>query len=487
MTALRELLADFGFRVDARQLARADGLLETVIGNVERFGQSLLTGAAVYGVARFVRSQVELGSELHDTAIATGLSATELVEWRHAAGLSGVDAEQLTAALARTAQGAARGNPAIRRLGVATRTASGEMRSAGDIFEDVGGAIMNIADETERGAVAQEIWGRSGRRILPVFADGAEGVRTLREEVRRLYGGDLESLAAQADELGDVQDRLGLIWDAMSTRIALALFPALLSVAEVAIDVSNGFADLLRHSQLAQATLVTLGAIAVAVAIATVGAWGPPLVSFLLIATGLAFVAAMFGVVVVAVEDLIVMLQGGQSVLGEFLDELFGAGTAATVAQTVNDAWRAVLQTFGEVADAAHEMWSLITSDSPTVADGELRATSRGLDPATAVGGDELARREAIRRAYQGEHQDQAALRQLFGRGGQSVSAPVPASTSVTTTRSIGAIYVDGATDPVETARVIRAHLDDDDDATIDSAARDLLPTSASLGLRGGR
>lgn len=476
---LRELLAQFGFEFDTRAAAQATQSISGVIGAARSLGQTLLAGAVVQGIASFVNGMIETGSELADASAQMGISATELTEWRYASHLAGVDAGELNMALARTALAAQRNSPIFRQLGISTRDSSGNLRRASDIFEDAGVALGGLSNETQRTAFATQLFGRSGRALIPLFREGRNGVRELRAEVRRLYGTDLDRLAEQADAAGDAQDRLSEVWSALRTRLSLYVLPVLTSVLETLVDWGVSFAEATRGSNILQGALAVLGAIAVGAALATIGIWGPPVVMFGLLAAAVAFV-------ILAVDDLITTFQGGRSVIRTFLDELFGIGTTSEVIDSLRRGWdswmssiRETVQELGRLRDA----WRELTGQTETTRDsrvgtasGEARSSRRGFDASTALTATQDRERQAERR----EAERIGSLPAVFGAREGAVVAPRPSSVSVRRDVNVAAIHVSGAGDPVAVGREVRRQIEAASADDIDQTAADLAPATGS-------
>lgn len=465
-TALRELVAEFGFDFDEAAANEAMQSIAGVVGVARDMGRAFLAGAVVQGITNFVQSMITTGDELDKASQQLGLSATELTEWRHAAGLAGADANTLGAAMARTADAAQRNIPVFRQLGVRTRDAQGQLRPLSELFEDAGVALSEVENETRRAALAQQLWGEQGRRLLPMFAAGREGIAGMREEVRRLYGTDLDRLAEQSAAASDAQARLNMVFDAMHTRLALFLLPSITDGLARLIEWGSSALEAARRSSILEAGIGVLAVVAVAAALATIGAWGPPLLMF-------ALVAAAVGVVVLVVEDLITMFRGGRSVIGEFLDELFGVGTAAAVVATLTEAWEGLTLAVSDAVNAVSRFLGL----DPITASGDQRATTRGFDQGTGVSAASDARRAAVAGAFRGEHRDPAELVRLFGPA--SVSAQRPSTVSVQRTTSVGAIHVSGVGDPDAVARRLGRAVEDAAAADADFSASELVPAGA--------
>jgi hypothetical protein len=90
--------------------------------------------------------------------------------------------------------------------------------------------------------------------------------------------------------------------------------------------------EITKHSEIGKGVLVALGAVLTAAAVMAIVAWWPVLAPILAV---LAAVAAL----ALAVDDFIVFMRGGDSVLGDFFDEILGPGGAEKAQQAIKDFW----------------------------------------------------------------------------------------------------------------------------------------------------
>lgn len=456
MTTARELLAIAGFEFDKSFERDATASVANVVGAVQSLAQAFAGAAIVQAGARFVQNMIDVGSELADSSAQMGVSATELTEWRFAAQLAGVDAGELSNALARVSVLARSGGGGVfRRLGVETRGAGGELRRASDILEDTGLAIGALGNETERTAIATQVFGRAGRALIPLFRGTRGSIRELRAEVRQLYGTDLDRLAEVADEAGDNQDRLNLVFDALRTRLALSVLPAVTATIARYVELGGAFVELVRHSRLLEAGLAVVGAVAVGAALATIGAWGPPVLVFAAVAAAIAFV-------VLLVDDLLVLFDGGHSVIGAFVDELFGIGTAAEVVEYLRDAFAGVVQ---YVQDAAAAVRAFVASPSIAALQDLLR-TLYGQGGSPALAGLETPTGSPA----------EEFLRRYHEEGPTAIAAEGAGPTTIDASRTVGTIVINGSGTPEATGREVRRVLASDSAGGVESAALDLVP-----------
>lgn len=451
MGPLRELLAEFGFEFDTASALAAASSIEEVVSAASAFGAELLTGGVVAAAAYWVTTMAEVGAELDDVSQRLQMSATEVTEWHHAAQLSGVAASELDRAILATARAAATGGAALRAIGVETRDAGGQARTTGQIFESTIDALASMSDEGDRAAAAQRIFGRNASALAPLLRQGADGIHDLRAEVRRLYGTDLERLAELGAEVGDEQDRLNLVWDAMRTRLAVLLLPALSSVLEAFLSVGTVVNDLIRGSSILEVVAGALGVALAAAAISTIGVWGPAAATF-------GVVALAIGAVLLVVEDVVTMFRGSRSVIGDFIDELFGIGSARAVVDYFTEGWANLTRHLTETRDILQDLFN----------GGLLRQGAEIL---------EYLSTPQIQRA-DGSVRDATAEETAAIRADPTVTGGLR-PVSVQTTRQVGQIIVQGATDPQETARRVQETFERGTAADADITGADLVPEGA--------
>lgn len=336
---LRELLARFGIDFDSKGLESGTAKLEQAIGSVKQLGAVLAGSAVAVGVTAFVGQMVEMGSELDLASQRIGLSARELLGWRHAAALAGVEAENMDetmATLAERARDASTGSQELqaifRRLGVTLKGPDGQLRNINDLMLETSAAIGGLDNETEKVAITLTLLGDEARKLLPMFNRGAGGINAMRNEVEGLVGSSFEEFLNQTKEAKANMARWNLAMLGVKTTIAVEILPRVTALLRGAIDLIRGFKALSERTRIVKVGLAAVGLAAAAVGVAMLIAFAKPL-----IIVGL--IAAAIGIVVLVVDDLIAMFTGGRSVIAGFLDEMFGIGTAKTVVETLTRLW----------------------------------------------------------------------------------------------------------------------------------------------------
>lgn len=210
---LRELFAKVGLDVDAQSFAKGALAVEAV-----KFGLTKLVDTAAAVVRQFadnVRETVEYTGKLDDQQQALGVTAERLQELEYAALQNGLAQEELghglvrlTASMKAAAGGAESQATAFRKAGVAVKNADGTLRGSADVLEDLAGRFAAMPDGADKTALALELLGKSGSRMVPLLNRGGEGLRELSREAREL-GLVISNDAVKAGaDLGDEIDRL---------------------------------------------------------------------------------------------------------------------------------------------------------------------------------------------------------------------------------------------------------------------------------------
>jgi lambda family phage tail tape measure protein len=121
-------------------------------------------------------------ADLGEQAEQIGLTTDQLQAYRLAAAQAGIEAEQMDAAMMRLARSMGSANDGndeaiarFEKLGVKVLDANGNLRKAADVMPEVARGLLGISSETERSATMQELFGRSGARLITVLEQLAEG------------------------------------------------------------------------------------------------------------------------------------------------------------------------------------------------------------------------------------------------------------------------------------------------------------------------
>lgn len=350
MGALREILARFDVDVDpGKKLPAADSAISKLTASLRNVG-AMVTGAAIVGgIRNFVGGLADTADQIIDTSAQLGISTQEYQRWALAAKLSGAEASDLATAIkilqknsAEAAANGAKTGGAFADLGVKLRNADGSARSTGDVMRDVGVAIAKLPEPAQRTSKALEVFGKAGTKLLPMFAQGEEGIAALLAELDKLGGGFSKEALEKMGELGDMTDRYNASLDALKGRIAISILPTFTKVIETAGQMAGAFSQSANASNRVKAAVVLLGAAGAAAGVSMLTPWLP-------------FIALMAGAYLV-IDDLLTALDGGDAVITRVIDSLFGEGTGEGIFALA----REDLEELGREMDKQPGLWAKV-------------------------------------------------------------------------------------------------------------------------------
>ena len=194
-----------------------------------------------------------------------GMSSETLSELSYAATLSGTSIERVEDSFKGLTQKIVE---AVNKGGDADALFSSIGLSAKDLaastpeeqFYKIADAIANISDPTRRAAVAMQVFGESGRELLPLLSGGSAGLNEMRTEARELGATVSTSSAAMGAEFGDAMTRIKTATNGIKNEFLTALTPTLIKASEHLKNVLSFASTMARRFPTTTSTIVTFGA-----------------------------------------------------------------------------------------------------------------------------------------------------------------------------------------------------------------------------------
>jgi hypothetical protein len=193
----------------------------------------IAAGGFVGSLGAMVRSTVNLADELNKLSQRTGITVESLSAIQNAAELADVSTEEFTGgirklnlALVEAQDGTSKTAQIFKALGVdATRGAEVALRGISEAFS-------KLPDGATKAAVATEIFGRAGEKLIPLLNGGSAALDQARAAAER-YGTLISGkLAADAEALNDNLTKLGQSTRALGVGFANVLVPSLVTISD---------------------------------------------------------------------------------------------------------------------------------------------------------------------------------------------------------------------------------------------------------------
>jgi hypothetical protein len=228
--------------------------LDAAAARLNRFGSAMrgfgLRTAAMGGIilAPFIaaaKAFVDYASEVVDASDRLGTTTDDLTSLKFAAEQSGASFETLTKALGKfnlTMAGAKSGSKgtldAFKKLGLTVEDLDG--KSFSEQLELIAGGFEDVDDRAEKAAIANQLFGKAGRDLIPLLNEGAEGLQKFREEAEAagLVLGD--DGARKAEAFGDSLAKLQAVAHMAFINFGSAILPVIESLSRWMQQINRG-------------------------------------------------------------------------------------------------------------------------------------------------------------------------------------------------------------------------------------------------------
>lgn len=230
--------------------------LDQLSGKFTRFGATAVgaASAVIAPLAAATLGFASAGDRIDKLRERTGVGAVSLSELAFAAeqtgsGIGGVERTLfgLSRSILDLSRGSSEAVDAYGRLGITFTDLEG--LSPEQQLMKVADGLAGVTDESMRGAIAQKIFGRSGRELLPLLKLGAKGIAELKAEGRELGRTLTEEDAAAAAQFTDAMNRVISVGKGVTNQLGASLAPVLTEVADLIAGTTKGVVGFIRDNR----------------------------------------------------------------------------------------------------------------------------------------------------------------------------------------------------------------------------------------------
>ena len=236
---------------DANDRFRKLGDTLKTIGRALAIGLVAIGTAAIAAGTALVKMTVDAAAyadEMLTQSSITGMSVEKLQAYSYAADLVDVSLETMTGSMAKNiksmsnaSQGSAKFTEAYKKLGVTVTNADGTLRDSEAVYWEAIDALGQVANETERDALAMQLFGKSAQDLNPLIAQGSEGIAALTEEAKRMGAVLSEDAIARLGQFDDSVQRLKQGALAAKRVMGTVLLPQLQTLADSGVSLLGQF------------------------------------------------------------------------------------------------------------------------------------------------------------------------------------------------------------------------------------------------------
>ena len=191
--------------------------------------------------------------ELATDAVVYGMTPDQLQRMRAAAWKFDTTVEAIIKSQQKLENNMYNGSEYFEKLGVSIATVidtgfgktTGGFRDWYDVFWETGNALMHYGDAIERDNIAQALFGKSWRELLPLFTAGREEYESFMEGVDTNTDETVEKLLALDDSWNQLQDE----WNVLKNTVFGELAPSFTKLSDAAGGLLKQFNEYLKTDE----------------------------------------------------------------------------------------------------------------------------------------------------------------------------------------------------------------------------------------------
>lgn len=256
------------------QMQKVNDAFAKTNSDLQKFGKSMqkvgasfavVGGAITAALGVAVKSLANAADVADDTAKRTGLTVEAVQELGYVAKMTGSNLATVEVALRTMQKGltdsgteSAAFTSALETLGLSLAALRAMNPQAQ--FDALSQAIAGVTDPSQRAGLAMTVFGRAGTALLPMLAEGADGIAKLKDEAHK-YGYVMSQEVAEAgSNFNDNLDRLKGSLGGLAQQVVAGLLPTLNSLVKCAADVVAGIKEWINNNPNLVSTLAHVAA-----------------------------------------------------------------------------------------------------------------------------------------------------------------------------------------------------------------------------------
>ena len=188
MATFRELLTKISFHVEHEPLEKVEHQLEGIHKKLE----FLAAAEVIKGVYELTEKFTKFAEEIHNAATTAGITVEAFQKLAFAASKSGVSQDEMGMAMARLSRnvynarnGSKEAQEVFMRAGF-TQGQISSFKTGSDAMLALADRMKNSTDAMKNSAVAQELLGRGGFKMVAFLKQGSGAIKGMGEEAERL-------------------------------------------------------------------------------------------------------------------------------------------------------------------------------------------------------------------------------------------------------------------------------------------------------------
>jgi hypothetical protein len=260
MAVIGSLVANLGMNT-----ARFDAGIQKAQGSMNRFSRKAsrsfnrmnksmgmlggrIAAVGAVGFGALVKNSLDTADAMQKLSIKTGASVGALSQLKFAGEQSGVEFKTLTKSMEKMTNAVAEAKAGVSTYAIAFDALGVNVEGLAKLkpeqqVEVLADAFQQVTDQTDKTALAMDLFGARGTQMLQMFKDGSGGIRELRTEAHNLGITLSQEAANGAADANDAINRAKSAMNAMALESTVNLAPAIESIANSLSEILPQAAD----------------------------------------------------------------------------------------------------------------------------------------------------------------------------------------------------------------------------------------------------
>lgn len=223
------------------------GTLGSIGKTLKSFAVGLGAAFSFGAIVKVMQSAIDKADELGKTAQKIGLPVEALSKLEYGARLADVSLEQLSVGVGKLSQAladAAGGKvtdatKSLAAIGVAATDSQGQLRPTEAVIYDIAEAFSHMEDGAGKTALAMNIFGRSGKELIPLLNAGAAGLKESADEAER-FGLVIDTKTAKAaEDFNDNLTKLKASMEGLTNKAMVALIDKFVALTDAMVALAK--------------------------------------------------------------------------------------------------------------------------------------------------------------------------------------------------------------------------------------------------------
>ena len=238
------------FNAGAARAKKFDSEMKSVTSGISSHWKGLMAtmgvSISVAGLINVGKQSLETMDRLDELSEKVGVGAEMLQVLEYQAKLSGLSQEALATGLGKLSKnmlevssGGGSAGDAFKALGLDVKDASGNLKSSDQMLLEIADKFSRMEDGAAKTGLSMQLFGRSGKELIPMLNQGKEGINSVRQEMERLGILVDEKTIRLGGQVNDQFDKMGMAAKGLAVNIMGSLLPALDNATKAMLEMAQ--------------------------------------------------------------------------------------------------------------------------------------------------------------------------------------------------------------------------------------------------------